>query len=113
MTLGFLKYTLMPWLTCIEQEDHSRLPRGQFAKFNTDELLRTDITRRWEAYRLRSRHRRLQRERDSRHGRHEPIGPEGDIRLQPANFVPLGTPPGRNGRSQSDPPAAPASKKEK
>lgn len=93
MTLGFHKYTLGPWLTCIEQMISALLPRGQFAKFNVDELLRTDAKRRWETYRI-GRDAGVYSVNDILDMEdREPIGPEGDVRLQPANFVPLGTTP--------------------
>ena len=92
-TLGFVKYTLMPWLVCIEQAITQLLPRGQFAKFDLDELLRADIVSRWEAYRL-GRDSGAYSVNDIRAKEDMPkIGKEGDIHLQPANFVPLGTPP--------------------
>lgn len=112
MTLGFLKFTLMPWLACIEQEVTNRLPRGQFAKFNTDELLRGDIKNRMDAYKA-GRETGLYSVNELRDFEDlEPIGPEGDMRLQPANFVPLGTTPEDMAAAKPQP-AAPASKKEK
>lgn len=114
MTLGFLKFTLMSWLSCIEQEFTARLPRGQFAKFGTDELLRGDIKSRMEAYRL-GREIGMYSANELRDFEDlEPIeGPEGDMRLQPANFVPLGTTPQDMAAvkaAATPPPAAPASK---
>lgn len=112
MTLGFLKFTLMPWLSCIEQEVTARLPRGQFAKFNTDELLRGDIKNRMDAYKA-GRETGMYSVNELRDFEDlEPIGPEGDMRLQPANFVPLGTTPADMAAAKPQP-AAPASKKEK
>lgn len=93
ITLGFLKFTLGPWLTCLEQEISARLPHGQFAKFDTKELLRTDIKRRWEALKL-GRETGVYSVNEIRDELDlAPIGPEGDMRLQPSNFVPLGTTP--------------------
>lgn len=93
ITLGFLKYTLGPWLACLEQEITARLPRGQFAKFDIKELLRTDIKRHWEALKL-GRETGVYSVNEIRDELDlMPIGPEGDMRLQPANFVPLGTTP--------------------
>lgn len=99
-TLGFVKYTLMPWLVCIEQALSKLLPRGQFAKFDLDELLRADIVSRWEAYRL-GRDTGALSANDIRAEEDMPgIGKVGDIYLQPANFVPLGTPPPTNSTAQ-------------
>lgn len=93
MTLGFVKYTLMPWLTCIEQALSAYLPRGQTAKFNTSDLLRGDIKTRFEAYNI-GRNAGMYSSNEMRAQEDLPsIGPDGDIRLQPSNFVPLGTDP--------------------
>ncbi|MBF4194659.1 Gp13 [Mycolicibacterium phlei] len=92
MTLGFMKFTLQPWLTCIEQALTAFLPRGQFAKFNIDDLLRGDIKTRWEAYWL-GRQAGVYSVNDIRDFEDLPPVENGDIRLQPANFVPLGTDP--------------------
>lgn len=92
-TLGFVKYTLMPWLICIEQAISVLLPRGQFAKFNIDDLLRGDVESRWKSYNL-GRNAGVYSVNEIRDREDlPPIGPEGDIRLQPSNYVPLGTPP--------------------
>lgn len=93
MTLGFVKYTLTPWLSCIEQALTALLPRGVFAKFNIDDLLRGDIESRWAAYQL-GRNTGAYSVNDILAMEHRPkIGSEGDIRLQPVNYVPLGTNP--------------------
>ena len=49
--IGFVKYSLMPWLRCIEST-YSRmlLPRGQYMRFNVDALLRGDTISRYTAY---------------------------------------------------------------
>lgn len=98
-SIGFVTYTLRPWLTCIEQALSMLLPRGQFAKFNIDGLLRGDVKTRWEAYRL-GRDTGVYSVNDIR--ALEDLAPvaDGDGRLQPMNFVPLGTEP-------SEPPAEP------
>ncbi|URM86455.1 portal protein [Mycobacterium phage Hilltopfarm] len=92
-SIGFVKFTLGPWLKCIEDVMTACLPKGQFAKFNVDALLRGDAKSRWEAYRI-GRDAGVYsvneiREKEDMEG----VGPEGDIRLQPMNFVPLGTNP--------------------
>jgi HK97 family phage portal protein len=50
-SIGFVTYTLRPWLTRIEAAMSDILPRGQFLKFSVDALLRGDIKSRYEAYR--------------------------------------------------------------
>jgi HK97 family phage portal protein len=51
-SIGFVTYTLRPWLTRIEAAMTEALPRGQFVKFNVDGLLRGDHKSRNEAYRI-------------------------------------------------------------
>jgi HK97 family phage portal protein len=46
----FLTYTLQPWLTRIEESISNAMPIGTVAKFNTDELLRTDAKGRAAIY---------------------------------------------------------------
>lgn len=88
--LGFVKYTLMPWLAAIEQAMTNLLPRGQFAKFDLRELLRADDLTRWETYRLARDTGAVSANEIRAEEDRPPIGPEGDIHLQPANFIPLG-----------------------
>jgi HK97 family phage portal protein len=51
-SIGFTTYTLRPWLTRVESALTNVLPRGQFARFNVDGLLRGDVKTRYEAYRI-------------------------------------------------------------
>lgn len=93
MSIGFVKFTLKPWLTCIEQALSQLLPRGQYFKFNIDGLLRGDVKTRWEAYQL-GRNIGVYSANDiCELEDRPPIGPEGDIRLQPVNYAPLGWKP--------------------
>lgn len=91
-SIGFVTYTLRPWLTCIEQALTSLLPNGTFVKFNIDGLLRGDVKTRWEAYRL-GRDAGVYSPNDIR--AMEDLTPveDGDGRIQPMNFVPLGWEP--------------------
>lgn len=89
---GFVIYTLRPWLTSIEQALSMLLPRGQFAKFNIDGLLRGDVKARWEAYRL-GRDTGVYSVNEIRALEDLPPVGDGDGRLQPMNFVSLGTEP--------------------
>lgn len=51
MGIGFVKYSLMPWLRCIESTySRALLPRGQYMRFNADALLRGDTISRYSAY---------------------------------------------------------------
>lgn len=101
MSIGFVKFTLKPWLTCIEQALTALLPRGQFFKFNIDGLLRGDVKSRWEAYRL-GRETGVYSVNEIR--AFEDLGPveNGDGRLQPMNFGPLGYEPDPNEQHPTD-----------
>lgn len=91
-SIGFVTYTLRPWLTCIEQVITALLPKGQFAKFNIDGLLRGDVKARWEAYTL-GRNSGVYSVNDIRAMEDLPPIDDGDGRIQPLNFVPLGYEP--------------------
>lgn len=112
MSIGFVKFTLMPWLTCIEQKLSRMLPRGQFVKFNIDGLLRGDVKSRWEAYQL-GRNTGVYSPNEIRAMEDLPPVEDGDGRIQPVNFAPLGwTPPAGAQDAAPDPeePTKPASK---
>jgi HK97 family phage portal protein len=49
-SLGFLRYTLAPWLGRFEDAWSGMLPRPQVARFDTDALLRTDTAGRFAVY---------------------------------------------------------------
>lgn len=49
-SLGFLRYTLTPWLGTFEDAWSAMLPKPQVARFNVDALLRTDTVARYKAY---------------------------------------------------------------
>lgn len=48
--IGFVVFTLGPWITRFEQAFSWLLPRGQFTKFNVGALLRGKILERYQAY---------------------------------------------------------------
>lgn len=93
-SIGFVTYTLRPWLACIEQTFTDQLPNGQFVRFDTNALLRGDVKARSEYYKnmiqasvLSPDEARLMEER-------EPIaGGKGKAHLQPVNYAPLGFDP--------------------
>lgn len=91
-SIGFVTYTLRPWLTCIESAVSNLLPRGQFARFNVDALLRGDVKSRYDAYTAARNAGWLNvneiRELEDR----RPIN-NGDDYLQPLNMGPLGSDP--------------------
>lgn len=104
--LGFTKFNLNSWVTCFEQELGRLLARGQTAEFNLDDLQRADFKTRWEGYRL-GREAGVYSVNDIREM--EGLAPveDGDIRLQPMNFAPLGYEPPKE---QPKPAAQPAAK---
>jgi HK97 family phage portal protein len=48
--LQLVRWSLMPWISRIEQKLTDYIPRGQTAKFNVDALLRPDTKSRYEAH---------------------------------------------------------------
>jgi len=49
--LGFIRFTLLPWLTRLEQADSALLGRsGEFVRYNVSGLERADLTTRYQAY---------------------------------------------------------------
>jgi len=49
-SIQFVRYTLRPWLSRVEQAVSTLLPRGQEARFVLDDLLRADTGERFNAY---------------------------------------------------------------
>jgi HK97 family phage portal protein len=49
-SVQFVRFTLRPWLSRIEQALSTLLPRGQTARFILDDLLRADTASRYAAY---------------------------------------------------------------
>lgn len=102
-SLGFVKFTLMPWLRCIETAISDQLPRGQFVRFNVDALLRGDLKSRYEAYTHARNAGWLNvdeiRELEDR----EPVPDgRGQDYLQPLNMGPLGSDPLAARQNQGD-----------
>ena len=46
------RFTLMPWMTRIENALTRLLPRPQYAKFNADAFLRADLRTRYDSYKI-------------------------------------------------------------
>jgi HK97 family phage portal protein len=91
-SIGFVTYTLRPWLTCIESVLSNLLPRGQYAQFNVGALLRGDQKARYEAY-LQARNAGWMNVNEIRELEDRPPVPNGDDFLQPLNYGPLGSDP--------------------
>lgn len=95
--IGMITYTFRAWTAPVESMFSRMLPGGQYARFDFNALLRGDIKTRYAAYDqaihsgwLNVNEVRQQEERP-------PIGPEGDIYLQPVNYAPLGFMPATPG----------------
>lgn len=97
--IGFVTYTLRPWLTRVEQRMATLYPRGQYARFSVEGLLRGDTKARFDSYAV-GRQWGWLNVNDIRSLEDLPPVDGGDVYLQPLNMVPLGTPPA--------PPPAPA-----
>jgi HK97 family phage portal protein len=90
--IGYVVYTMRPWVTCIEHAFNKITPRGTFSKFSVDGLLRGDVKSRWESY-IAGRNAGALSVNDIRRYEDLPPVPGGDVYLQPMNYVPLGTSP--------------------
>lgn len=104
-TIGSIVYTFRAWSSPIESIMSALLPQGQYVRFDYKALLRGDIKARYEAYDkalhagwINVNEIRAQEEM-------EPIGPAGDIYLQPVNYAPLGFVPVANPNAQAQPSA--------
>jgi HK97 family phage portal protein len=95
-SIGFVTYTLRPWLACIEQVFTDLLPGGQFVRFDVNALLRGDVKARSEYYKNMVQISAMSPD-DVRAGEEmEPI-PDGKGKgyLQPVNYAPLGFDPAK------------------
>lgn len=88
-SIGFVRYTLQPWLVRIEQRLNKLLPVGQYAKFTVDGILRGDTATRYEAYAI-GRNGGWLSVNDIRQLEDQPPIAGGDTYLQPLNMTPVG-----------------------
>lgn len=51
-SINFVQFTLLPWLTKLEDALSALLPRPQYVKFNVDALIRPDATTRYANYKV-------------------------------------------------------------
>lgn len=91
-SIGFVRYTLRPWLTCIEQALSDLLPRGQKVRFNADALLRGDLKSQSESW-LTARNGGWLNVNEIRAYLDLPPVEGGDSYIQPLNMGPLGAEP--------------------
>jgi HK97 family phage portal protein len=95
MSIGFVTYTLRPWLTRWTQairRDLLLAPQTYFADFVVEHLLRGDITSRYNAYAIARQWGWLSVNEIRRYENLNPVG-GGDTYLQPMNMEPSGGAP--------------------
>ena len=91
-SIGFLRYTLRPWLNCFEQSISALLPRGQYMRFNADAMLRGDSKAQAEAF-VTARNGGWLNVNEIRAYLDLPPVEGGEDYLQPLNMGPLGSDP--------------------
>lgn len=89
-TIGSIVYTFRAWSSPIESVMSALLPQGQYVRFDYKALLRGDIKARYDAYEKALRAGWINVNEIRAEEEMEPIGPAGDIYLQPVNYAPLG-----------------------
>lgn len=105
-SIGFVVYTLTPWIARLERAFSSLLPRGQQVKINVNGLLRGDMQGRAEFYTALRNLGSLSANEIRAHEDMPPIEDEsGDIYLQPLNMGRLGVNPLDNPDVPNDPDA--------
>lgn len=113
LTQGFYGLTLLPWMRRWEDTISQQLitnPRLFFAEFFFNALLRVNLQERYAAYAIGRGNGWLTVNDILRFENMNPIGPEGDTRLQAVNMAPLGwspppaPPSGRDGGAVGLPP---------
>ncbi|MFI5783506.1 phage portal protein [Nocardia sp. NPDC051570] len=90
--IGFVTYSLRPWLACIEDALSDLTPRGQFVRFNVGGLLRGDQKARYDAY-ASARTAGWMSVNEIRALEDLPPIEGGDTYIQPLNYGPLGATP--------------------
>lgn len=95
MSLGFVTYTLLPWLTRWTQSisrDLILAPQTYFAEFVLEGLLRGEIGSRYNAYAIARQWGWMSVNEIRQRENMNPID-DGDVYLQPMNMSPAGEPP--------------------
>lgn len=92
--IQFITYTLLPWLTRIEEAISDRIlaQPDRFFKFSVDALLRGTLKERYDAYRVAREGGWLSVNDILKLEDRQPIA-NGDDHLQPLNYAPLGSVP--------------------
>lgn len=92
MDIAYANDTLRSWTVRLERADSKLLPRGQYLKYNTDAYVRTDLASQ-TAYLVAARQWGVVSANDWLRLKDEPPVENGDIYLQPANYIEAGTTP--------------------
>ncbi len=103
LSIGFVVYTLLPWLRRWEKaiaRDLIIAPHLYFAEFLVDALLRGNVRDRYEAYAVGRNWGWLSANDVRRMENMNPIGPAGDVYLQPLNMVEAGSTSGGFARGE-------------
>jgi HK97 family phage portal protein len=108
--IGAITYTFRAWTSPIESVLSSLLPHGQYVRFDYNALLRGDIKARFESYDKALHSGWINVNEIRAKEEMEPIGPDGDIYLQPVNYAPLGYTPDPATSTYVKPPGQPPKK---
>lgn len=102
----FATFTLVPWLTRIEQAINKLLPGGNYVKFNINALLRAKLSERYAAYVTAVNSGILSLDEVRALEDFEPIpGGKGKAHFRPSNLMEVGKPPPME--RQPQPPGGP------
>jgi HK97 family phage portal protein len=85
--LQLVRWSLLPWISRIEQKLTDYIPRGQVAKFNVDALLRPDTKTRYEAHAIALANGFLTVDEVRELENREPLGETADPNPVPAQVV--------------------------
>lgn len=111
MSIGFVTYTLGPWLERIQSAFAAITPNGQQMKFSCEPLLRGDTETRYTAYQMALDAGWLNPDEVRALEDRAPIpGGKGKLYRQPLNMAPLGYDPTQDVAPQATPMSAPVKK---
>lgn len=101
-SIGFVTYTLRPWLIRLEQRLSRLLPSPQYVKFSVEGLLRADTQARYASYATARQWGWMSVNDIRRLEDMPPVEGGGDDYLQPLNMAPLGEDPTPAGPGSED-----------
>ena len=89
---SFAQDTQLPWTVRLEEADSALLPRGQYVRYNIDAGIRSDLATRFTNFE-KGRNAGFLSANDIRRMEDMAPIPNGDIYLQPLNYIEAGTEP--------------------